>query len=182
VIVKNPRINADFDRLVSAARRGDEAALAELVRLTQNRLFRFCVYLCAHRDFAQDLCQETYLKAFKSLDSLQNPAVFLDWLFRIAKNLYLDSVRAQKTPDDLLPYEPNTDEGETPQVQTAIAVQEVLSQFEPEDRMLLIFVEIEERSYSEAAELLSVSEDAVRSRLHRLRKQFLEKWNKVETK
>ncbi len=57
-------------------------------------------------------------------------------------------------------------------------MQKVLSQFEPEERYLLILVEVEGRSYKEAADILEVSEDAVRSRLFRLRQSFLEKWQK----
>lgn len=178
---KNPPAPTDIVPLVQAAARGDESACAQLIQLTQNRLLRFCVYLCGNREIAQDLCQDTYLRAFKNLAALEKPSSFPDWLFRIAKNVFLDSVRNQPQLEELRPEE--LDEASAdPDIYLVHSVQFVLSQFEPDDRMLLILVEIEQHSYAEAAEIIKISEDALRSRLHRLRKSFLEKWHELETK
>lgn len=167
----------DFARLVAEAQSGDQDAFGKIIAIAQNRLFRFCLFLCGDRALAEDISQEALLRAYSRLGSLTKTESFMDWLFRIAKNLYIDHVRsAHNRETDLDPEALESAFAEGSDVAQILAVQKILAQFEPEDRALLILIEIEERSYKEAAELLEISEDAVRSRLFRLRQSFLEKW------
>ncbi len=165
--------------LAEAACSGDQKAFGLLIEKTQARLFRFTLALCGNRQLAEDLCQEAYLKAFSRLSTLENGKAFLDWLFQITKNQYLDHVRSKASRTVSTEDEPIADEStSSADFAEALAVHEALSQFEPEDRWLLLLVDLEERTYREAAEQLSITEDAVRTRLFRLRKEFLQKWKK----
>lgn len=169
------QLGTKYAALVGSAQGGDERALAALIELTQDKLFRFCFMLGRNKEGAEDLCQEVYLKAFRSLAKIKNPAAFPSWLYQIAKNLFIDLKRAETEP-----LEPE-DESTSPNYETALHVREVLSHFETEDRVLLLLVELEGQSYKEAAETLETTEDAVRSKLHRLRQIFLKKFDSGET-
>ncbi len=168
---------ATIDNLMN----GDTAAQGTLVELTQNRLYRFSLYLCGNRELAQDLCQDAYIKVFRSISTLKDPAAFMGWLFRIAKNVFLDRCDSQGRQqvgfkEDLAKsLEAELKEED---LDLAIGVRRVLETLEPEDRLLILSVDLEGLSYSEAAELIGVSEMAVRSRLHRLRDELIKKFKK----
>lgn len=157
---------------MEAARAGDKAALRALVEATQSRLFRFCVTLCGDPVRAEDLAQDAYLKTFDNLAKLDKSEAFIDWLFSMTKNLYIDQTRATREQAT----EEMEDVAAAGDFTEQLNVHRTLSQFDPEDRWLLLLVDMERYSYKEAGELLGISEDAVRSRVFRLRKEFLEKW------
>ena len=171
-----------ISELVAKAAKGDRAAFGDLIEATQNRLFRFAITLCGDRNLAEDLCQEAFIKAHGNLSSLSNPNAFVDWLFQITKNLYLDLCRSKSSKMASLDDEENGIMAEAASeggdMGDILAIRKALSQFEPEDRCLLVLVDLEERTYQEAAEILGITEDAVRTRLFRLRKAFIEKMSK----
>jgi RNA polymerase sigma-70 factor (ECF subfamily) len=169
-------LNAKMAALVAAALQGEERARGALIEATQDKLYRFCFMLGRNKEGAEDLCQEVYLKAFRNLAKIKNPEAFQGWLYQIAKNLFIDMKRAKGGEPP-----PTEDENASPDMETAMHVREILSQFETEDRALLLLVELEGQSYKEAAETLETTEDAVRSKLHRLRQAFLKKFTKGET-
>lgn len=76
----------DEDELLARARSGDEGALTELVRHHEGVVFRFLLARTRDEDAAADLSQETFLKAFRSLDSFRGDSTFRTWLLAIAKN------------------------------------------------------------------------------------------------
>jgi RNA polymerase sigma-70 factor (ECF subfamily) len=164
-------------QLIEAARSGDPEALRVLIEATQSRLYRFCLILCGDPVRAEDLCQDAYVKTFDSLKNLKEPNAFIDWLFRLTRNLYIDGVRKAREQVELS----EDDVSIHGELAEPLAVHQILSQFDPEDRWLLLLVDMEGYSYGEAAKWLGISEDAVRSRLFRLRKEFLRKWQGRET-
>lgn len=163
--------------IVEAATGGDKKAVRELVEATQARIYKFCLVLCGDPVRAEDLAQEAYLKALGSLSKLKEPGAFIDWLFRITRNLYIDDVRKRR--EETLSPEESEPGAAAPEFAQILAVHKVLSQFEAEDRLLLVLVDMEDYSYRSAAETLGITEDAVRSRLFRLRKEFIEKYGKA---
>lgn len=159
----------ELSRLVREARGGGEPALAALVRATEKDLVRFLVFLTGNRALAQDLAQDTYLKVLESLFQLRDDAGFSSWLLRTAKNLYLDHVRSPRN-------KPHEDwealvslAAESGQAEAVRELRDLLQPLTPDDRYGLLLVYLEGLSYAEAAERLAISEDALRSRLHRLR-------------
>lgn len=166
--------------LIERAQAGDREALRQLIEATQTRLYRFCLVICGDAARAEDLAQEAYLKVFDNLSKIAKPEAFMDWLFRTTRNLHIDQMRRHTetpiAPEDMEEREAHSSTSED------LAVHEVLSQFEPDDRWLILLIDMENYSYFEAAEHLGLSEDAVRSRIFRLRKEFIEKWKNLETK
>ena len=83
--------------LLDAAREGDDQAVAELVRRTQPDVWRLCVALGSTGE-EQDLVQETYLRALRSLGSYRGDAPVRAWLLSIARNVCADHVRRARAP------------------------------------------------------------------------------------
>ena len=174
-----------FDEIVKAAQAGESAALKQLVLATQTRLFKFCLALTHNPEQAQDVMQDVYIKVFAAIKNLSDPNAYWPWLFRIAKNSFLDSKRnaaeeSSNTDDTFLNQ--LMDPLSATEREDLLAVQQTLSHFKTEDRLLILLVDLEEYAYHEAAEILGISENAVRSRLHRLRARFLEIFKARETK
>ncbi|MBS1970796.1 MAG: RNA polymerase sigma factor [Bdellovibrionales bacterium] len=162
--------------LVVRVQNGDERACGELIEATQASLYKFCLLLSRNREIAEDLCQETFIKALESISKLQNPATFVGWLYQIAKNLYIDLTRSAA-------FRKNVSEEEMPEaasgsdLEAVVIVHKVLADFDPEERFLLLLIELGGCSYKEAGEHAGMSEDAVRSKLHRLRQLFMQKYS-----
>ncbi len=90
--------------LAARARQGEDAAFTELVHATSERLFQFLYHLCGQAQDAEDVAQETYLKAFRALDRYDPRRPFLPWLFTIARRSLLNHRRAAR-PCEPLPEE-----------------------------------------------------------------------------
>lgn len=171
--------HAALAAIIIRIQQGDERAPGELVDAVQAKLFKFCILLCRNREVAEDLCQEALVKSLRNLQNLKNPETYWAWLYQITRNLFIDQKRKPEEREEFLEMQEFDSKADFDLV---LSVQKVLSQFEPEDRMLLLLVELEGCSYKEASEVLHISEDAVRSRLHRLKSAFVKKYNSSETK
>jgi len=170
------RDNKDIAILVQRVLAGDELAHAELIEATQSRLYKFCLLISHNREIAEDLCQETFIKSFHNIKSLKNPETFVGWMYQIARNLFIDMKRKPASKEEHQ-AETTLHAGRNADLDVIMNVQKVLSHFEPDDKILLLLVELEGYSYKEAAETIGTTEDAVRSKLHRLRALFIKKFN-----
>lgn len=83
-------------RLVEEARQGRQAAFGQLVRLYERRLIRVLLRFVRDVDLAEDLAQETFLRAYERLEQFDPSRRFGPWLFRIGVNLALDHHRARR--------------------------------------------------------------------------------------
>ena len=132
------------------------------------RLLKFCILLCHNREIAEDLSQEALLKSFHSIADLVKTEQYFSWLFQIAKNIFLDQQRrivsfrkfSRENPQETF---------STGDSENHFEIKELLLYLCIEDRFLFLLIELEERSYKEVAEILGTTEDAIRSKLHRLR-------------
>ena len=161
--------------LVRKAGGGDRAAQSELIEATQDGLLRFCLRLCSRKELAEDICQEALIRALSHLSKLKDPSAFSSWLFQTAKNIYFDYL---KSPQNKLREDLNELAliGEESDTDIAREVLRALDELSPEDRLLLILIDMEGYAYSEAAKLCSLPEANIPSRLHRIRLKFMEKY------
>jgi RNA polymerase sigma-70 factor (ECF subfamily) len=170
----------NWAELIQKAAKSDERSQSELISLTEKKVFKFCLLLSGRREIAEDLCQDVYLKALTHLHQLKKPEAFQGWLYQIARNLFLDFKR-HSTQKEIPQEEPLAGQSELPSTDLSLEVQKALSHFETDDRILLLLIDLEEYSYAEAAQVLHMTEDAVRSKLHRIRQDFLKIIKKSET-
>src|SRR3984957_5726735 len=89
--------NIDESTLVAQAREGDTVAFGELVRRYEGKIFRLAQHITQNREDAEDILQETFLKAYEHLDQFQGNSKFYTWVVRIAVNQSLMKLRRRKT-------------------------------------------------------------------------------------
>src|SRR5690348_5825430 len=87
----------DEAEVLSLAREGDVKAFSELVRRYEGKIFRLAQHITGNREDAEDVLQETFLKAYEHLDQFQGNSKFYTWVVRIAVNQALMKLRKRKT-------------------------------------------------------------------------------------
>ena len=160
--------------LALAAGRGDRAALAEWVRATQPEVWRLLAHL-ADPDRADDLTQETYLRAFGSLHRFAGRSSSRTWLLSIARRVLVDSIRAAGSRPKLVAqaeWEP-AGEPRGAGFEDIVELKLLLDALEPERREVLVLTQILGLSYEEAARVCDCPVGTVRSRVARAREDLL---------
>ncbi|HVT94750.1 MAG TPA: sigma-70 family RNA polymerase sigma factor [Bryobacteraceae bacterium] len=178
------RLDAD-GLLVEKCLKGEETAWEDLIKAHTRRVFSICYRFTNKDSEAQDLTQEVFLRVFKNLRSFRaGEGSFVVWLTRLTRNLLIDHYRRTR-------YERATDsiEDQMPALEEKTAtlgradgilagreasemLQGALQKLSPELRETVILRDIEELEYREIAEVLSVPEGTVKSRLNRGRAEL----------
>ncbi len=185
----------DEGSLVAAAKAGDSAAFSELVNHYDRRVFRMAKQITQNDDDAEDVLQETFLKAYTHLDDFQGNSKFYTWVVRIAVNEALMKLRKRRS-DRTVPLDDPIDTGEDEVVreiavwdqnpedtysreELATILDDAVQSLKPAYRTVFILRDIEEMSIEETAEALNLSISAVKSRLLRARLQLREKLTRL---
>jgi len=191
--VSTSTVSSGFDEtaLVARAKAGDTAAFSELVQQYDRRVFRMAKQITQNDEDAEDVLQETFLKAYSHLDDFQGNSRFYTWLVRIAVNEALMKLRKRRS-DRTVPLDDPIDTGED-ELPREVAVwdenpeekysreelgqilDEAVESLKPAYRTVFVLRDIEELSIEETAEALHLSISAVKSRLLRARLQLREK-------
>ena len=181
----------DEAALVAQSREGDGRAFGELVRRYEGKIFRLAQHVTQNREDAEDVLQETFLKAYEHLDQFQGAAKFYTWIVRIAVNQALMKLRRRRT-DRSVSLDEAIDTGEDTIVREVAAwdenpeqrfsraefgqiLDEAIQGLEPPYRSVFVLRDIDELSTEETADALDLSIPAVKSRLLRARLQLREK-------
>jgi RNA polymerase sigma-70 factor (ECF subfamily) len=181
----------DESTLVAQSRQGDTVAFGELVRRYEAKIFRLAQHVTQNREDAEDVLQETFMKAYEHLDQFQGNSKFYTWIVRIAVNQALMKLRRRKT-DKSVSLDESIDTGEDTIVREIAAWDEnpeqrfsreelggildtAVESLEPPYRSVFVLRDIEELSTEETADALGLSIPAVKSRLLRARLQLREK-------
>ncbi len=185
----------DETALVAAAKAGSADAFSELIRHYDRRVFRMAKQITQNDDDAEDVLQETFLKAYTHLDDFQGNSKFYTWVVRIAVNEALMKLRKRRS-DRTVPLDDPIDTGEDEVVreiavwdqnpedtysreELATILDEAVQSLKPAYRTVFILRDIEEMSIEETAEALDLSISAVKSRLLRARLQLREKLTRL---
>jgi RNA polymerase sigma-70 factor (ECF subfamily) len=157
--------------LVRAAASGDLAAFDALVRLYQQPVWRFLCHLVRDPALAEDLAQETFLRAYRKLDGFAHQSRFSTWLFQIARNAGIDALRRRERDARLLTVVPVP--GDRPSPEGGAELDAGLAALSPKLREAVLVVEVLGYRYREAAVILGVPEGTVKSRVHAAREQLV---------
>jgi RNA polymerase sigma-70 factor (ECF subfamily) len=195
--VSTSQISTAFDEsaLVAAAKAGDASAFSDLVQHYDRRVFRMAKQITQNDDDAEDVLQETFLKAYTHLDDFQGNSKFYTWVVRIAVNEALMKLRKRRS-DRTVPLDDPIDTGEDEVVreiavwdqnpedtysreELATILDDAVQSLKPAYRTVFILRDIEEMSIEETAEALNLSISAVKSRLLRARLQLREKLTRL---
>jgi RNA polymerase sigma-70 factor (ECF subfamily) len=181
--------------LVERARAGDAQAFTRLVEKYERKIYRLAKHITQNDEDAEDVLQESFMKAYSNLDSFQGQSKFYTWLVRIAVNEALMKLRKRKSDRTVSLDEPHETEEDT--VTREIAVWEddpekrysreelrdildrAVDSLKPGFRTVFVLRDIEELSTEETAEALGISVPAVKSRLLRARLQLRERLTRL---
>lgn len=164
--------------LVARAQSGDREAFEQLVRRHADRLHAVVRRICGDDLAAQEITQEAFLRAWRSLPSFKGDAQFFTWLYRIGVN-EANRHLGRRPPagavgslEDQLaePADPGPGPGRAAEGgELRAALERAVRELEPDYRAPLVLRDVEGLSTAEAAEILGIGEAALKSRLHRAR-------------
>src|SRR5689334_22194371 len=165
-----PIENNEEQALVERARAGDDAAFTTLVEKYERKIYRLAKHITQNDEDAEDVLQESFLKAYSNLDSFQGQSKFYTWLVRIAVNEALMKLRKRKSDRTVSLDEPHETEEDTVTREIAVwdddpekkysreELREILNQavdgLKPAFRTVFVLRDIEELSTEETAEAL----------------------------
>jgi len=182
-----PLAALDDEALAERARAGDDTAFAALVERYQERVYRLALRLSSNASDAEEILQDTFLQAWRKIDTFRGEARFGTWLYRIATNMALMRKRAARrrpaeSLEALLPqfdesglladldYQRSAGADELlERAELAQSAREALDLLDENYRTVFVLRDLEEMSTEEAARVLEITPEAVRQRLHRAR-------------
>ncbi len=167
-----------MDRLVRKAQRGDKDAFVGLIEKNQLALYRTAKAILHREEDVEDAVQEAICKAFYKLSDLRQPKYFKTWLTRILINCCYDLLRQQRglVPLEVLPEEGRADDRDLP-----LDVRRALDSLGENDRLAMTLYYLNDISVKDIAEMLAISEGAVKQRLSHGRKKFRTAFEEQET-
>ena len=188
-------ISIDDTVLVRQCQNGDTAAMQRLIVKYQDRIYNVIFKICANKEDAAELTQETFVKFIEKINTFRMQSAFYTWLFRIAVNLSLNfcrrrfkvpmqSIDAAMSPEEenarahLVSYLADESEIDPAAVaqnkEVGEIIEKALARLEDKQRAAVVLRDIEGMAYSEIAEALEVELGTVKSRLSRGRESLRE--------
>lgn len=165
---------------VRRARRGDQNAFAALVRQVQRPVYGLCLRLLRTEGEAQEVAQETFLRAYQNLERYDLERPFDLWVLAIARNLCLDLLRRRsrvQTEDveehaQVLPSGDPNAEDKAIEKQERKSLEEAMGMLSAEDREVLALYYVQKRTTKEIAEVIGVAPGTIMARLFRAREKL----------
>jgi len=177
--------------VVLRARSGQESAYRELIRRYERPIFALLFRMVRDRELAEDLSQETFVKALNAIESYRPEFKFSSWIFKIANNAAIDHLRRRELHTLSLDGSPHA---ETPEAMQATALQigarqetpldtveakelgsaieAAIGSLRPEYRSCILLRHVEGRAYEEIAEILNLPLGTVKTYIHRARNEL----------
>jgi len=178
-------------QLVQRAKQGDHEAFGTLMNTYRKKVYSLAYGMVHDPESAMDICQETFIKAFRHLENFQGNSSFYTWIYRIATNLSIDHLRKRKRrealhyDDQLMHEDSEAAEAALTSHMTDVHPQQALDRKELQEklnramdslsekhRIVLILREVEGLTYEEIAATLNIHAGTVMSRLHHARKNM----------
>ncbi|HPF12191.1 MAG TPA: sigma-70 family RNA polymerase sigma factor [Flavobacteriaceae bacterium] len=167
--------------IIEATLGGNVQAFSTLVARYQDFVFTIAVRVLNHREEAEEVAQDSFIKAFEALSSYRKEAKFSSWLYSIVYRKALDRLRKNKKARTLDFVEDLTEGDETQAVngleqlelqERNAMIQEALEQLPESDAAIVSFYYYENQSVKEIAEITGLTEDNIKIKLHRSRKKL----------
>ncbi|MFC2150947.1 RNA polymerase sigma factor [Bacteroidota bacterium] len=175
---KNVEIHA---KLIEAARKGDQQSMYRLYKLYVQAMYNTCVRMVSNQHDAEDIIQESFVKAFNNLDSFRGESSFGSWLKRIVINQSLTFLRKNK--QDFLEVESlqiaseEKEESKFPEIDPLV-IHETIKTLPEKARVVLNLYLLEGYRHKEIAEILNITESTSKSQYLRAKNMLKEKLKK----
>lgn len=161
--------------ILRAARRGEAAAVAEIVGTAQPMVWRFIAALERDRETVADLAQETLVKAVRGLDGFRGDSRLGTWILSIARNVVHDHQRRVGRQARLVPQTNGYVEPTVEPVDTAARVDllRAIADLDEPLRDVFVLVEVNGLRYRDVADVLGIAEGTVKSRMFNARRELI---------
>lgn len=179
--------------LIEMARDGRESAFREVLTRYERPVFSLVFRMVRDRALAEDLSQETFVRAFNAIGSYNPRYKFSSWIFKIANNLTIDHLRKKRLDTVSIDGSPNAttaeeqqgsrlvveDRGERPDgyvesMELGNEIETAIGALRPEYRTVVLLRHVEGYSYDEIAEIMGIPLGTVKTYLHRARTELKE--------
>jgi RNA polymerase sigma-70 factor (ECF subfamily) len=154
----------DDRKIIERVLKGDTEAFNLLIRQWEKPIFNFILRMVGDRDEAMDLCQDSFMKAYRELDTLKDRDRFSSWLYRIAHNTCYSKLRKDhgKTFVEL---DPETRASKT-SIESRLAVEKALLQLPEDQREAVVLKVFQSLKFEEIAAIQGAPVSTVKSRLY----------------
>lgn len=162
----------NLSEILTRAQAGKEEALTELYNHYFERIYKFIYYRVSHKEVAEDLTEEVFIKSFHGLKNLQQTEAFEGWLYQIARNSVIDYYRSKKNlvpledVENTLEYETNIVDIVNLQTEHTLLIK-VLKDLTPEQQTVIKLKFFEDLDNSTIAKMMDKQEGAIRVIQHR---------------
>jgi RNA polymerase sigma-70 factor (ECF subfamily) len=180
---ESDRARDEYAALVRAAAGGDEAAMERLLVRAQEVAYRFSLLVCGHVEDAEDVMQEALLRTYAHVREIENPDAFRTWLYTTVRNACL--MKRRRRAGEPSRFAPLDQAGVRPQAEVPAdpwidrRLHAALAALPASQRAIVVLREIEGLSTREVATVTGISEDNVKTRLHRARVMLRKKLQDV---
>ncbi len=163
---------AKLEEILKKAQAGSGDALASLYNHYFDRIYRFIYYRVSHKETAEDLTEDVFVKLFSKIRDLEQTAAFEGWLFQIARNKVIDYYRSKKQTvaledvESTLEYETNIVDVVNLQTQQIVFIK-LLKELNPEQQQVIKLKFLEDLDNEVIAQMLNKTEGAIRVIQHR---------------
>ena len=175
---QTPASPADTDDLIERCLHGDQQAWNEIVRRHWRKVFNLAYKFVGRHDEAEDLTQDIFLKIFRALHTFDRRANFQTWLVSISRNLCIDHYRSVRKERETMARDVDASSlapvsrerspyGHVEQRDLKDTIRTALAELPPTLRQAVILRDLQEFSYQEIADRLSLPEGTVKSRINR---------------
>jgi RNA polymerase sigma-70 factor (ECF subfamily) len=183
-------LHPDESKWLAAAQQGDAQAFSRLVDMYAKPVHNLCYRMLGNTQDAEDAAQEAFMRAFKAVRRVDPERKFLTWLLSVAAHHCIDQYRRVHLPtvsyDEALPGaladKYNGPDVQLERRQTRDQLQNLLASLDPRDRAAIILFYWHDLPYEEIARELSLSESALKSRLHRARRELAAAWQQTQVR
>ena len=180
-------INSNCQDYIKQVKAGDFKAFSHIVSDYRQMVFTIVFKIVNNREDAEDITQEIFLKAFKSLNLFKEESEFSTWLYRIAYNTTLSEVRKRKIvfssfDDDfsrLKDEEINENIEDLATEERIFYLEQALKTLPTEDALLITMFYLDDLSIEEISRISNFSQANVKVKLHRIRKKLATEINKL---
>jgi RNA polymerase sigma-70 factor (ECF subfamily) len=172
---------ATDEELVRKSKEDDERAFGELISRYESKVYSLALRMVRNPEDAEDVLQDTFLRAYRGIKSFQGASTFSTWIYRITANsalmrlrkkqlpmVSIDDAEERDTPVNIADWTPGPVE-QLLSKELQAEMDQAIEALPPEFRQVFVLRDVEEMSNAEVAEILDLSVAAVKSRLHRAR-------------
>jgi len=173
-------LSVNIGELVRLCQSDDEKAIAEIITRYKQLIFTVAYRMLHNYELSRDICQETFIKAFRNIHKLKKPEHIKTWLCCIARNLIYDRLRKGHNPVSLNQINEPSVPDQAPHIRKRVIIQKALDRLKKQDRLLLILYYYQGMEIKEIAHIVKKRPANIKVALSRARVRLRKELERYE--